>query len=40
MRLDLSQKEYVSLQGEVGGLENVIEDLKVRLDDAKESVSL
>lgn len=34
--LDMSQREFQSLQGEVGGLELSIEDLKGRLEDAKE----
>lgn len=34
--LDTSQKEFHSLQGEVGGLENSIEDLRARLEDSKE----
>lgn len=34
--LDTSQKEFHSLQGEVGGLENSIEDLWARLEDSKE----
>lgn len=34
--LDISQKEFHSLQGEVGGLEHSIEDLRARLEDSKE----
>jgi len=34
--LDISQKEFWSLQGEVGGLETSIEDLRARLEDSKE----
>eukprot|EP00434_Breviolum_minutum_P039975 symbB.v1.2.035513.t1/scaffold4801.1/size34592/3 len=35
-QLDISQKEFWSLQGEVGGLETSIEDLRARLEDSKE----
>mmetsp|Transcript_85777 Transcript_85777/g.136244 ORF Transcript_85777/g.136244 Transcript_85777/m.136244 type:complete len:899 (+) Transcript_85777:77-2773(+) len=34
--LDISQKEFHSLQGEVGGLETSIDDLRARLEDSKE----